>query len=79
MLDPFRSTIVIRGSPFGGCYSNSACSGERLVPSNAEECCVKSVGTHFSDGTTCLQCIGTSFIATCTCMGNFPGSKYSLV
>ncbi len=59
VFDPPTSTIVIRGAPFGGCYSNSACSGESLGPSNAEDCCVSSAGTYFSDETTCFQCIGT--------------------
>ena len=59
VFDLPTSTIVIRGAPFGGCYSNSACSGESLGPSNAEDCCVSSAGTYFSDETTCFQCIGT--------------------
>ncbi len=59
VLDPPTSTIIIRGAPFGGCYSNSACSGQSLRPLNAEECCVSSAGTYFSDETTCFQCIGT--------------------
>ncbi len=61
VFDPSTCTIVIRGAPFGGCYSNSACSGESLGPSNAEDCCVSSAGTYFSDETTCFQCIGTFF------------------
>ncbi len=62
VFDPPTSTIVIRGVPFGGCYSNSACSGDSLGPSNAEDCCVSSAGTYFSDQTTCFQCIGTSYV-----------------
>ena len=59
VLDPPTSTIVIRDAPFEGCYNNSACSGDSLGPTNAEDCCVSSVGTYFSDETTCFQCIGT--------------------
>ncbi len=59
VLDPPTSTIVIRDAPFLGCYNNSACSGDSLGPSNAEDCCVSSAGMYFSDETTCFQCIGT--------------------
>ena len=47
VLDPPTSIIVIRGAPFGGCYNNSACSGDSLGPTNAEDCCVSSAGTYF--------------------------------
>ncbi len=47
VFDPSTSTIVIRGAPFGGCYNNSACSGDSLGPTNAEDCCVSSAGTYF--------------------------------
>ena len=72
VLDPPTSIIVIRGAPFGGCYNNSACSGDSLGPTNAEDCCVSSAGTYFSDETTCFQCIGTFVLSVCfeqnTCM-----------
>ncbi|XP_064387630.1 uncharacterized protein LOC135335892 isoform X2 [Halichondria panicea] len=70
VFDPPTSTIVIRGAPFGGCYSNSSCSGDSLGPTNAEDCCVSSAGTYFSDETTCFQCIVYGWSSS-----NFPASE----
>ncbi len=56
---------------FSGCFTNSGCTGPALGPVNAEDCCVNSAGTYFSDGGQCLKCIGIypiicicSYIAT---------------
>ena len=73
VLNPPTSTIQIINGIFGGCYSNSACSGNSLGPTNAEDCCVSSAGIYFSDETTCFQCIGTSFI----CVRVFPAEYYN--
>ncbi len=51
------STVFYTAQAQFGCFTSLGCTGPALGPVNAEDCCVNSAGTYFSDGGQCLQCI----------------------